>query len=464
MIPGLSIRLIIRIAVSVIALFSIPAHGQKEDINNLLVVAAFDGDINRCDSLLKAGADVNTITPEGITPLMYASQNGHIQVVSLLIDYGALINAKPFDGVTALIAASRANKTEVAELLIRNNAELNVTDYYGGTPLIYASAFNLDTLVDMLLYYDADVNFRSKADSCSALHIAALTGGFDIAINLLDHGADVNANDIYGYTPLMIASQNNDTAMLKLLLSNKADAGSKDFQGYNSLHIAAQKDYPDIAGILLSFGSDPDQPAGNNLSPLKIARLNESYRVSKILRKAGSKHVFLPAFNKIIFSFDTNFSIDDIFMGGRIGLSDANYKTSYFLGFSARLKAAAILKKENDSLYFQFLENRSFFTAGIEKRFNIIKSNKNSKGIYLGLNEIFTYGRYHGTGWSPANKFITVPLAGIFINWKYFGVKMNYEYLDFKTENISPHRINLSLWCAINLVKNKYKDKVADWL
>jgi ankyrin repeat protein len=454
------------LTVGLVLFFCHISYPQKEeqDANSMLIMAAFEGNIDRCDSLLKAGADVNTITPEGITPLMYASQNGFTQLAGLLIKYGALVDARPFDGVTALIAAVRADRQEVAELLIRNNAAIDVADYYGGTPLIYTAAYNLDTLADMLLYYGADVNFRSPADSSAPLNISALNGSISIAINFISQGADVNATDVLGYTPLMIAIQQNDTAMVHLLLDNGADIDILNYQGYSALHIASEKGESEIIKLLLSAGVNPNLPDRSNVTALKIARLNENYQVVKILRKNGANPSMMPVFNKLIFSFDPNFSIDDVFFGGHFGLSDANYKTSCYLGFGIRVKAVAVLKKVNENLSYQFLENRTFFSAGLEKRFDILISGRTAKGIFAGVKELYTYGSYHGTAWKPGNAFITVPLAGIYIQSKYVGAKLNYEYLNFKTVHISPHRLNISLWFAISLVKNKYNDKVVDWL
>ncbi|MCX6258583.1 MAG: ankyrin repeat domain-containing protein [Bacteroidia bacterium] len=444
--------------------FGLVVYGQKKDLNALLLNAAFDDKLTLADSLLKAGADVNTISVEGITSLMYAAQSGDTNLVILFINYNALINAKPFDGVSALIAAVRSNKPAAAELLLRNSAEINEMDYYGCSALMYASAFGLDTMADMLMYYDADVNIRSSVDSSSALNMAALTANVAIAQNLLDHGADVNSADLFGYTPLMIAIQNNDTAMVSLFLNHKADVNKFNSVGYNALHIASEKGFADIVSRLITKGADPHQPSRAGMLPREIASMNENYDVVTVLKKNGAGFDYRPRFNKLVFSFDGDFNLKDVFLGGYAGINEVNYNTLFCLGFLTRAGALPVLVRDTLNHYYQFMENRSFFYAGVVKYINIRRKNNIAEGISIGARELFTYGSYHGTYQMPASIFLFSPQLGLYVKWKHFGTELKYEYVDFKIDKSSPHRIGLNLWFAVNIFRKKNRDKVIDWV
>ena len=85
-----------------------------------LIIAASEGDTNKLFAFLEIGADVNTTTYEGVTPLMFAAQNGHLRSVEILIDSGAIVNKKPDNMIDALLGAffpSIDIEIEIAEKL-----------------------------------------------------------------------------------------------------------------------------------------------------------------------------------------------------------------------------------------------------------------------------------------------------------------------------------------------------------
>jgi tetratricopeptide (TPR) repeat protein len=70
--------------------------------------------------LLDNGAEVNARTADGgLTPLMFAVQNGYPEFISLLLSRGAAVNAQTSNGSTALSLAEQFGKDEIAEILKR---------------------------------------------------------------------------------------------------------------------------------------------------------------------------------------------------------------------------------------------------------------------------------------------------------------------------------------------------------
>lgn len=95
------------------------------DINDDLIKAAEDADIEKVKQLIEQGADVDAKNEYGWTALMAAAWWGNTEIVKLLIQAGADVNAENIDGGTALIRAAGRGYTDVAELLIQTDADVN---------------------------------------------------------------------------------------------------------------------------------------------------------------------------------------------------------------------------------------------------------------------------------------------------------------------------------------------------
>ena len=84
--------------------------------------AANEGNIEAVNQHLAAGADVNTKSERGRTPLHNAARWGHKEIIELLIAKGADVNAKDEDGDTPLDWAPKTG-TETAVLLRKHGGK-----------------------------------------------------------------------------------------------------------------------------------------------------------------------------------------------------------------------------------------------------------------------------------------------------------------------------------------------------
>ena len=198
--------------------------------------------------LVEKGANVNLASKKGRTALLVAAMSDRsAAVVRLLLDKGADLKAVDYLKTTPLRAATLGNDTETIRLLIDAGVDVNAADLPGITPLMMAAGWNGNLrAVEMLLAKDANVNAVSRPvmglpakngasefGSLTALTMSAAFGPPDLISTLLAAGADVNAKDVRGMTPLMLAVANDhqNPAVIRMLIEHGADPNVKSKPG-----------------------------------------------------------------------------------------------------------------------------------------------------------------------------------------------------------------------------------------
>ena len=95
----------------------------RQDVRTELLEAARNGQSERVQSLLDAGADVNTQAPDGFTALKWAVIRGHTDTVQVLVNAGADVNIRDNLGQSALMLALEEDETQIVELLKQAGAK-----------------------------------------------------------------------------------------------------------------------------------------------------------------------------------------------------------------------------------------------------------------------------------------------------------------------------------------------------
>ncbi|XP_044289293.1 ankyrin repeat and SAM domain-containing protein 3 isoform X2 [Varanus komodoensis] len=141
--------------------------------------------------LLEAGANVNTPTPEGQTPLMLAASCGNESVASFLLQRGALLEMKDMHGWTALFHCTSAGHQQMVKFLLDSGANANCREpLCGYTPLMEAAASGHEIIVQYLLNHGVRVDVRDSTGATA--RALAMKYGHVKIVGLIDlHAAPV---------------------------------------------------------------------------------------------------------------------------------------------------------------------------------------------------------------------------------------------------------------------------------
>ena len=104
---------------------------------------------------------------------------------------------------------------------------------------------------------------------------------------LIERGADINKQDNYGYTPLIISIIKNNKDITQILLDRGVDINKPDNDGNTPLIISINTNNKDITQILLDKGADINKPANNGNTPLMISINANNKDITQILLERG---------------------------------------------------------------------------------------------------------------------------------------------------------------------------------
>lgn len=279
------------------------------------------------DVLRNLRPDVNKVNDDGYSPLRYAIEHGHAETAALLLQAGArpLYDAGRGKTFNAIVSAVYRARPEMVDAVLKNGgaAHVNapgiepngdmgklpplnlaiqkyqyqlvaplaaaganlhrVTPGSGFTPLMQAVHNDAAPAIVALVQAGADINARAPAGAAHAgmtpLHFAAQSDTrAAMADVLIRMGADIEARDDRGRTPLMAAIESGNRRMTEFLLKTGAnpDARNTRADGETALMIAARKGNHDGAEMLLAHKADPLLADSFNRTAAKISEENRS--------------------------------------------------------------------------------------------------------------------------------------------------------------------------------------------
>jgi len=255
-------------------------NATQPDGTTALHWASYRDDLESADLLIRSGANVNARNDLGATPLWAACQNGSESMVGRLLTAGANPNAALLLGETPVMVAGRSGSPAVVELLAAKGANVNARAARGQTALMWAVAQKHPEVVKVLIANGADIHARSDSwtevmavpphgyleynraiphGNDTALMFAARVDDLASAKLLVAAGANVNDEDAWGVSAVVLAAHSGFTDVVEFLLEKGANPNS-DRAGFTALHEAVMRRDENLVKVLLDHGADANLP------------------------------------------------------------------------------------------------------------------------------------------------------------------------------------------------------------
>ncbi len=220
-------------------------------------------------------------------------------------EYGALLQAaKDSQAVQILLTAESIHK-DLVLLWVRDTTleplqalcalqkkvgesviSVDICGKDGATPLIIASLNGSKAMVQLLLEHGANVNAQDDEGN-TALNVASWKGYLEVVQVLLEHKAEVNLKDNNDGSPLSDACCNGHKVIVEKLLAKKASVNEQDKKGNTPLMWAAGCGHTEIVKQLLNHGADGELADTKGLTALMwTAKTGRKECVELLLQRA----------------------------------------------------------------------------------------------------------------------------------------------------------------------------------
>jgi ankyrin repeat protein len=239
--------------------------------------ATIAGFVDCMSLLLNAGADAKARNKRGESPLHFAK---NVDAAAMLIAAGANVNAVDASRRTACHCAWK--RPQLLSCLIAAGANVNAKDDGGQTALHYAARSDDQTIDSISILIDAGINIDqgNDAGNCAG-HWAVLHGRVENLKFLLARGAQVDKQNNNGETMLLVAANEHNVEIVKVLIDAGADLNVRSRKFISPLHEALERNV-EIATLLLRAGASVNGVGPRGCSACHVAARSQYHAVQSL--------------------------------------------------------------------------------------------------------------------------------------------------------------------------------------
>ncbi|RBR16525.1 uncharacterized protein FIESC28_06934 [Fusarium coffeatum] len=272
---------------------------------NVLVASVTADSVATARVVLDHGANIETSSSDGITPLASAVLCNALEMASFLLEYGADIEGQTDDGYTALHLAAEKNLQQMSQLLIEKSANIESRITPGNqdgrlgdeglTPLLAAAKSRSIDTAHILVNHGANAEATDKG--WTGIHFASFAQSKSLIRLFAQEGVSIDARTLeQGRTALIVASAGDNPEVVALLIKLGADVDATNNIGWTPLHFAAHGGSGDITETLLKNGANPAAVSLDGERPRDVAYRQQNHHVRELID--GVVSVSLDAQNK----------------------------------------------------------------------------------------------------------------------------------------------------------------------
>lgn len=278
--------------------------------------------------LLSYRPDINAQNKKGTTALIAGVQNldterSRLGFIDLLLKARANVNVKDNEGKSAFYYAARGTDDVVSVLLASKGADVNVRDSDGMTPYMYYPGNYALTgrfrggMLNILNAINFDPNVKDNNGLTLLMH-AVKTDNLEVAGIIVKKKPRLNEKDNEGYTVLhrVVPLRKNRAAITKLLIDSGADVNARNNEGKTPIMLAVRGGAKEVVDMLIAAGADLSIKDNEGNDVMAHARIRNELSMIKRLEQAGLKSGIDTRSSDDDFLCDAsgNFLRDDIYL------------------------------------------------------------------------------------------------------------------------------------------------------